>query len=336
MIKTNWTFLTACIIDDNEFYIAAVADHYNDLLFKQNDLLLWSPDLAVIQGHKDPWAYKTVDWHTVAVTAFMPDYTDNWWLCALSDEGIVSFSGGGKFVKEKIPGAGVWSDDANNWGYLSDLRQIGDCLYACGYCGQVYKRFAPGNWQHIDGGLLQPPGTDMKDSIALSAINGPHENAIYTAGYLHADGLPPKAFFYNGQHWRELTLPDVAERITNIYVESESSIWMCGANGTLLRGNADEGFRSLSSIDDNQLFTGVCKFQEKIYLASNMGLFAHDPQAPEHGIVPVFTDLVPDLQDANVVGCWDKVLWSIGSKDIARFDGKTWQRIHFPDNPRID
>lgn len=56
----------------------------------------------------------------------------------------------------------------------------------------------------------------------------------------------------------------------------------------------------------------------------------------QNGIEPkVVTDLHPDLQDANIVDSYDKVLWSIGPKDIARFDGKKWERIHHPDNPRI-
>ena len=41
------------------------------------------------------------------------------------------------------------------------------------------------------------------------------------------------------------------------------------------------------------------------------------------------------VTDANIVDSYDKVLWSIGPKDIARFDGKKWERIHHPDNPRI-
>ena len=127
----------------------------------------------------------------------------------------------------------------------------------------------------------------------------------------------------------------MAERIVNMYVESEQRIWMCGSNGTLLLGNAQEGFQSLSSVDDNQLFTSVCKFQDKIYLGSNLGLFVYDPAKAEAGIERVHTDLKPELQDANIVDSYDKVLWSIGPKDIARFDGHKWERIHDPDNPRI-
>jgi hypothetical protein len=110
---------------------------------------------------------------------------------------------------------------------------------------------------------------------------------------------------------------------------------MCGANGTLLLGNAVDGFKSLSSVDDNQLFLSVCKFQDKIYLGSNLGLFVYDPARHDAGIAKVQTGLSPELQDANIVDSVGEVLWSIGPKDIARFDGRQWERIHHPDNERI-
>lgn len=178
-------------------------------------------------------------------------------------------------------------------------------------------RLAPCRWW-----LVAKPKTPQQNRIALSVINGPHESAIYAAGYQHAEWLPPKAFFFNGKQWFELKLPQVAERIVNMYVESEQHIWMCGSNRTLLLGNATDGFRSLSTVDDNQLFTSICKFQDKMYLASNLGLFVYDPNDHKAGIQKVVTDLHPDLQDANIVDSYDKVLWSIGPKDIARFDGK--------------
>lgn len=110
---------------------------------------------------------------------------------------------------------------------------------------------------------------------------------------------------------------------------------MCGANGTLLLGNARDGFRNLSSVEDNQLFLSVCKLQEKIYLGSNLGWFVYDPASHAAGIRKLISDLSPDLQDANIVDSVDNILWSIGPKDIARFDGEHWERIHHPDNPPI-
>ena len=71
------------------------------------------------------------------------------------------------------------------------------------------------------------------------------------------------------------------------------------------------------------------------YLATNVGLFKFDPAKPGGGFVKVRTGLVPELQDANVVQSVEGVLWSLGSKDLARFDGNAWQRFQHPDNPPI-
>lgn len=236
-------------------------------------------------------------------------------------------------LEEKIPGAGVFSEGAVGWGYMSALKQIGEHLYACGGAGQVYQRRGPNDWVHMDQGLLQPP--DVAERLLPRAIDGPGESDIYLVGGISASGLPPFACHWNGAAWRRLPLPAVAERLTALHVESPERIWLCGANGTLLRGNAREGFTSLSTVDDNQLFLSLCRFQGRIYLASNLGLYVYDPADHAGGIRPVVTGLQPELQDANVVDAVDGVLWSIGPKDIARFDGTRWQRIHDPDNPRI-
>ena len=290
--------------------------------------------MAKTEGLESPWFYKSEDWLVSSVTGFFPKETEDWWYCALSEEGDVLYTGDGH-ASEKIQGAGVNSGDSVGWGYLSDLQQIGNHLYACGFSGQVYRRWGENDWRHMDEGLLQDPATPMDDTIALSVINGPDENAIYAAGYRYSEWLPPKAYFYDGNGWREIALPEEAGRIVNMHIESAERIWLCGAKGTLLLGNAADGFKSLSSADDLQLFTSITQFQGQMYLASDMGLFMYDPAQPDAGIQKLSTPLKPDLQDANIVDVHEQVLWSIGPKDIACFDGQTWQRIHHPDNLRI-
>ncbi|GKT19681.1 hypothetical protein AVHY2522_23360 [Acidovorax sp. SUPP2522] len=324
-MSAELTLTTAMVLTGDSVYIAGAGDALEN--FAQ-----FTRIVRYDSNCEPRWGRNDQDWRAVSLTYFGPqdEVFDD--VLVLSEEGDVRYIGDHDPLLEKIPGAGVFSADAEGWGYLADIQQIGDCLYACGYKGQVYKRHGPNNWQHMDAGLLQDTRTTREQCIALSVINGPHESAIYAAGYQHAEWLPPKAFFFDGAQWREIELPPVADRIVNMYVESEARIWMCGSNGTLLLGNAEDGFKSLSSVDDNQLFTSVCKFQDKIYLASNMGLFVYDPADHGAGIQKVVTDLQPDLQDANIVDSYDKVLWSIGPKDIARFDGKRWERIDHPDN----
>jgi hypothetical protein len=279
------------------------------------------------------WIFHEVDDIVTSISLFKSPADGLRSFVTLTQEGGVSFMDETE-LEEKIPGAGVFSEEAKGWGYMSSLKQIGDHLYACGGAGQVYKRQEPNQWQHMDQGILQAP--DVKERLLPDVIDGPHENAIYLAGAVSAEGLPPFVYFWNGQAWHSVKLPDVAERITAMHVQSAQRIWLCGANGTLLVGNAREGFQSLSTIDDNQLFTSITEFEGRMYLASNYGLFVYDPQKHWQGIQRVKTTLKPDLQDANIVDAVDGVLWSIGPKDIARFDGQAWVRIHDPDNPRIE
>ena len=278
------------------------------------------------------WSFHEEDQVVVAILRWTNRTDDQDCFVTLSEEGDLAYMDADDH-SEKIPGAGVWSEDAEKWGYMSALKQIGEHLYACGGAGQVYKRQGPDDWVHMDEGILQSP--DVSERLLPLAIDGSNETDIYLAGSISASGLPPFVFHWNDSVWRKLPLPESAERITNIYVESEQRIWMCGANGTLLLGNAQDGFRNLSSVEDNQLFLSLCKFQDKIYLGSNLGLFVYDPADPITGIRKVLTGLTPELQDANIVDSVDDVLWSIGPKDITRFDGAKWERIHHPDNPHI-
>lgn len=41
-----------------------------------------------------------------------------------------------------------------------------------------------------------------------------------------------------------------------------------------------------------------------------------------------------ELSTLHTVEHADGVLWCVGPKEIARFDGKTWTRLHHPDTPK--
>jgi hypothetical protein len=287
-----------------------------------------------------PWLWFDVDWWCAAIAKFKIEGISA--VCAMSQEGevVLCFLGGGEPGEdstpteyEKIPGAGLNAEDAKGWGYMEELRQIGDHLYACGVSGQVYKREGENRWVHMDNGILQPIGKD--DFWIPHDINGPHESAIYLAGCVFTKGTPPFLSFWNGSIWRNISLPEVAESIAQIFVESETRIWLCGQNGTLLLGNARDGFKSLSRIEDNQLFTSITMFGGKVYLGSDQGPFVYDPARPDLGIYELKTNLFPKLEDVNFVDAHDGVLWTFGSKDIARFDGRSWRRIKYPDNVSI-
>ncbi|MDR2128476.1 MAG: hypothetical protein LBP52_05365 [Burkholderiaceae bacterium] len=337
---------------EGEVTMSETMEFTNALALKRGRLYLSaSPDsmpafsahtrLFMYDESEEPfWTYDDVNWWNVALALWREGSGEDQGaaaLCAMSQEGDVELliSEAPDAVYEKIPGAGVFSEGARGWGYMNSLRQIGNHLYACGGAGQVYRREGPDCWVHMDEGILQAPG--VKERLLPSDINGPHESAIYFAGCVDAPGLPAFVFFRDGRTWRRLKPPQGAGYVARIFVESEARVWMCGQRGTLLLGNADDGFRNLlPTVDGHHFFTSMAMFEGRLYLASSLGLFVYDPASHAAGLRAVETHLRPGLQDANVVDACDGWLWSVGSKDIARFDGKRWERIHHPDNPPIE
>ncbi len=280
------------------------------------------------------WTYNEHDFVIPSVCVWRdPVKPDQRVFVAISENGRVNFLGPNQ-TYEQISDAGLGLDSSKGLGYLNDIQQIGGHLYACGFLGQVYRRNADNDWVHIDQGVLQKPGVTSGEYFA-QVINGANEKAIYIAGSENLPGYPARADFWDGSYWRRLSLPVTAGRITNMYVESEDRIWLCGARGTLLRGNARDGFVTMNPLGDSKLFLSVTKFQDTFFLGSNLGLFRFDPKKPNALFHKVRTQLQPELLDANIADSVDDVLWSIGPKDIARFDGTNWKRFDHPDNPPI-
>lgn len=266
--------------------------------------------------------------------------------CVLSREGQVNLYGPGGQPDHsfQIPEAGVFGEAATGLGYVNRIRAVGDGLYVCGQSRQVWRfecnggDLAAGRWVDMAGAMRQPPMPDPpddedaferwlddNDAIDFVDIAGPSERDLYAVG--------DEAWHWDGTRWARLWLP-TDEPLAAIKVMSAQRIYIVGHNGTVLAGNAREGFRDLSTVDDNQNFTGVEWFADRLFLASNLGLFTLEP-IHDGRIRPHATDLKPDVKDAHMLEAKDGILWSFGFKDLAYFDGRRWTRVDHPDNPPI-
>ncbi len=235
---------------------------------------------------------------------------------------------------EKIPGAGMV--DGNFGGLLSHLREIDGQLWACGQHGQIYRRRGTDDWVRADEGVrvwIDPARfRDRSDEMLelmssapmLSCVDGSSLSDVYVVG------MNGYMAYFDGDGWTQVELP-TQDHLEWIRCYGPSEVWVCGYNGALLKGNVREGFKRMSGNDDSETFVCLTKFNGKVYLSAEEGLFIFDGKK----VAPVKTKLKPELQDAWRVDHADGVLWSIGVKDLARFDGKRWQRIQDPDNEVI-
>jgi hypothetical protein len=338
-IPRDKTIQSGAAIDNMTIILAESLDYARDKDYEISFVSGYAP----IQHPDDPWGTKPYEnWFVVSLC----HQVKNNLRAVLSREGQVRVYGpGGKPDHTfQIPEAGVFGDAANDLGYVNRIRTIGDSLYVCGMSRQVYrftwdgKDLSTGEWINVAGSMRQPPSSEPpdddgdafdqwledSDSIDLVDVAGVSEKDIYAVG--------DEVWHFDGQAWRQLEMPS-QEPLAAIKILDSKRIVLVGHNGSLLIGSAKDGFSELSTIDDNQNFTAVEWFEDKLFLASNFGLFTYDPVKKK--IEKYATTLKPDLKDTHLLEAKDGVLWSFGFKDLAYFDGKKWTRVDNPDNPAI-
>lgn len=329
---------------------AAIAGNEVFFASKSDDPRVIDADLSYVfrmvcdlpDGQIKHAVWNDYDWTVVSVHHGLQQLR-----CVLSREGQVNLygPGGQPDAYFQIRDAGVFGPEATGLGYVNRIRAVGEGLYVCGQSRQVYRfdwdgqQLAKGQWLDVAGSMRQPPigdaptdddaaafddWLDANERIDFMDLHGSAESDLYAVG--------DEAWHWNGSQWQPLTLP-TDEPLAAIAVVDADTLLFVGHNGTLLRGNARQGFVDLSGVHDNQNFTGVAVFEGRYYLASNLGLFVYDPQIGR--IQPCVTGLQPELQDAHQLEAKDGVLWSFGFKDLACFDGQRWTRVDHPDNPPI-
>ncbi|MDC7746540.1 hypothetical protein [Rhizobium binxianense] len=97
---------------------------------------------------------------------------------ALSDEGdVYKLPMGQSSSHRKIEGAGVYSDDATDLGYVNSIALIGNALFVTGYHSQLYRLTESGiNWFHKEK-LPQAPET--YDYLLFGDLDGSTESDLY-------------------------------------------------------------------------------------------------------------------------------------------------------------
>lgn len=196
----------------------------------------------------------------------------------------------------------------------------------------------------VAGSMRQPPlppAPEGDDPVAFSAWVDDHTSILFNdiAGCDEADMYVTgdETWHFDGKDWQAISLKLTDKTMHVIKIIDQERIAIAGDNGYLFMGNARTGFTNLSSVDDNQTITGLEWFNQRLFIASDTGLFVWDEA--QQKIIPYSTGLVPELQDAHLLEAKDGVLWSFGYKDLAYLDtregGSNWVRLHHPDNPRI-
>jgi hypothetical protein len=192
---------------------------------------------------------------------------------------------------------------------LRGVTTIDDRAVAFGMRRQVYLREGENRWRG-----MHAPDAVGDETPGFEALCG------FSLSDLYAVGWEGEIWHYNGKRWRKEDSPSDLI-LTGATVHSNGIVYVCGQNGTLLRGLKGkwEIVADGQTVDD---FWWITSFEDRIYIASVGALYLLEDDQLE----PV------DMGDAGcdtfyVLTHAQGVLWSLGSEDIAFFDGTKWTKI---------
>jgi len=337
------SFNCGCLLDTDYVYVVEKLDDLDD----QEDDIIHSRLSMYDAQDPEPWGYHDLEWDVCSVCYRLKTPKDPGTCFALSKDGDVEGMNTDRVWNERIPGAGLGDDKAVGRGYVNRIREIGGHLWVCGSNGQVYRRDEQG-WVYLGEGFALDESKMPSDQteavyamldqvgeeLMFFDINGTSETDVYVCG---ADG---KLFHWDGKAWMPLKTGTLAD-LNEIHVASPDEIWICADKGLVFRGNAQDGFEKLVvGVNDGIEFTSIHQFQGKVYLAGDYEKLYTLEVDEETGKLEarwmvIMRGLIPGLQDTHQLDSVDGVLWSIGIKDLAFFDGKKWTRVENPDNPKI-
>lgn len=329
--KTGLNLSNGSAINRDMFYMSSTLDE----LEESQD----SPvSRMVFYQHQtsDKWFYHDlVNWRVVSTCFPTPEPDGVRKIYALSEQGDVECYSREGSVLEKIADAGL-GPTVPNYGYVSRIREIGKHLYVCGYGGQVYRREASG-WAHIDQQLLRTPAAigdihdpaellaeltrAASDTIGLNDVNGLNENSIYVVGN---DGF---VAFRDGTHWTRLAQATAAH-LNSVHPVSDTIVWVAGGKGTLLRGNAHDGFNAVARKSLSTDFYSLATFQDRLFIGAGDGIYELVNAGPQR--LPVSDKY--RLEGVVSIESKDGVLWALSSRKLARYDGDIWEVFENPHN----
>jgi hypothetical protein len=330
------SFVTGCAIDQDSYYIAYSPDKWAET---QDDPYT----VICIYQHtaKKKWAvsHELRMWNVISMT-FPLDMARK--VYALDEQGNIERYSLEESSVERIIDAGL--DNQGKYGYVHKIRFIGNRLYVSGYSGQVYRKEGA-KWVHFDKGLLRPsvnnfsmgyksvPKDDtqalmnffskmVEDRRSLFDINGLSESSIYVVG---TEGF---IAYFNGFEWSILKRVTAAD-LHSIHIISEQDIWIVGSKGTVLRGNAKNGFKVLSRKALETDFYAITCFDNEIYIAGDSGIYTLKGEKLQRQNI---SD-TENLREVSCIEAKDGVLWALSEKKLLRLQrGSNWEVFKHPNN----
>lgn len=293
-----------------------------------------------------PWSRVDVEREIVDLT-YRPFGQAEHVPTALSNEGDV-YTLGDVPVRDKIPGAGVLSDDADGRGAVWRIVWAGGTIWVIGESGQLWSSKG-GTW--TDHGPVAPDFTHVdlasvgehlvllaqtrarRPQIDYEAMTSPE--AILEMMQVQAEDAEtnrPLGALFAGlpANWSRVAL-DTAPDVSALQAGPDGSIHICGVAGLLLTGTLSEGVTEVDLGGVLRSLRSVAGWGGHIWVTTDTGLHTVESSA----LSTVSLDL-PMFVSRGVPSPFglraapDRLTYFDNLHDPHEWDGETWRSIPIP------
>jgi hypothetical protein len=224
---------------------------------------------------------------------------------------------------EKIPGAGVLSEDAEDFGSTLAISHNAGILYVCGDGSQVYFRPKKDEWiricdRDIDG---------MADNFfeAVAAIS-PAKLAV--CGYTHS--RPKNAakgclYFYKDERWSPAELPSNQSLYDLVFADA-SRVVAVGGGGTIVVGTGPGAMEDASVEGLLEKFLRIRLDRSKLYVLGKTAIFIFDTRL---NLLETLA-LPSEYRSPKNIEVKEGIIWYFDREGLARHDGTAWTLMPVP------
>jgi hypothetical protein len=295
------TFTGVEVLDRDRVFVTAVSDELEESGEDHALLFRW---------RNDEWVHWPI---TTAVGGTCAVINEQKFL-AMGIDGEITVIKAPPYEYEHVDRS---ADGPSDLVHLKAIRLIGDHVYVAGMARRVYRRDGPDSWLAIDDGVFVP--RERRDrSVGFLDLDGNAENAIY------AVGMKGEIWFFDGSTWEQQDSP-TNSALACVAVLADDNVVAAGLGGTVLRGSRGR-WQALEQDATDGDFWDITVFQNRVYLASDAGLFVLDQdslQRVDLGLGEDFTTMYVHAKDG--------VMWSAGQKHLASTsDGQQWTHVASP------
>lgn len=259
------------------------------------------------------WGHYLIDMSVTAQSVIDRPEGDEVW--SLGPEGGIHRWSRLGTRKERVSAA---PDGPSRLRRMLDIANIGESVYVVGMARDVYRRVPAGTWTKLATGA-EPSATDL-EVAGFRSVDGFSEDEIYAVGF---EG---EIWVFDGNEWRRAPSP------TNVRLDdvlcAGDAVTVSGAAGVLLRGRGMEWAALQQDVTRESLWS-LASFRDTVYTSDISGVYRIDGDT----LSPVEPAL-PNEITCSYLAANEHRLWSVGSRDIASFDGSTWQVVVPPGQDR--